>query len=215
MRMEQMNSLTKLLIAVVSLVTLFVSNAVLAQSSDQVVYLDPFSFWMLILGIAVMVLIVIGIAIYAFTNINDMRNNTALTNAQINAINANTNAMSQLTNVIANAISVNTAIAQREAEHRMNVENRYVDIYEKLVNNTIYYQDTLLNYYGQQLVTQDIRQLMSDRVKASVVQSTKPPTVESYQLQGEMFPPFPQPQGGGQIHSRGVPLRSSGLLINT
>jgi len=201
--MKQMNSLTKLLIAVVSLVTLFVSNAVLAQSSDQVVYLDPFSFWMLILGITIMVLVVVGMAIYAFTNINDMRNQTALTNAQINAINANTNAMSQLTNVIANAISVNTAITQREAEHRMNVENRYVDIYEKLVNNTIYYQDTLLNYYGQQLVTQDIRQLMSDRVKASVVQSAKPPTVESYQLQGEMFPPFPQPQGGGQTSTQG------------
>ena len=198
-----MNSLTKLLIAVVSLVTLFVSNAVLAQSGDQVVYMDPFSFWMLILGIAVLVLIVIGIAIYAFTNINDMRNNTALTNAQINAINANTNAMSQLTNVIANAIGVNTAMYQREVDHRMHVENRYIDIYEKLVNNTIYYQNTLLNYYGQQLVTQDIRQLMSDRVKASVVQSAKPPTVESYQLQGEMFPPFPQPQGGSQNPQQG------------
>jgi len=73
-----------------------------------------------------------------------------------------------------------------------------VNIYDKLVNNTIYYQDTLLNYYGQQLVTQDIRQLMSDRVRASVIQSTRPPTVESYQLQGEVFPPFPMPQGGSQ-----------------
>jgi len=201
--MKPMNSLTKLLIAVVSLVTLFVSNAVLAQSGDQVVYLDPFSFWMLILGITVMVLVVIGMAIYAFTNINDMRNQTALTNAQINAINANTNAMSQLTNVISNAIGVNTAMYQREVDHRMHVEDRYIDIYEKLVNNTIYYQDTLLNYYGQQLVTQDIRQLMSDRVKASVVQSAKPPTVESYQLQGEMFPPFPQPQQGSQTSTQG------------
>jgi len=201
--MKPMNSLTKLLIAVVSLVTLFVSNAVLAQSGDQVVYLDPFSFWMLVLGIVVMVLVVIGIAIYAFTNINDMRNQTALTNAQINAINANTNAMSQLTNVISNAIGVNTAMYQREVDHRMHVEDRYIDIYEKLVNNTIYYQDTLLNYYGQQLVTQDIRQLMSDKVKASVIQSAKPPTVESYQLQGEMFPPFPMPQGGGQNPQQG------------
>jgi len=201
--MKPTNPLTKLLVAVVSLVALFVSNAVFAQSGGQVVYLDPFSFWMLILGIAIMVLIVIGIAIYAFTNINDMRNQTALTNAQINAINANTNAMSQLTNVIANAISVNTAMYQREVEHRMNVEDRYIDIYDKLVNNTIYYQNTLLNYYGQQLVTQDIRQLMSDKVKASVVQSAKPPTVESYQLQGEVFPPFPMPQGGSQGSTQG------------
>jgi len=201
--MKPMNSLTKLLIAVVSLVTLFVSNAVLAQSSEEVTYLDPFTFWMLILGITVMVLVVIGMAIYAFTNINDMRNNTALTNAQINAINANTNAMSQLTSVIANAIGVNTAMYQREVDHRMHVEDRYIDIYEKLVNNTIYYQNTLLNYYGQQLVTQDIRQLMSDRVKASVVQSTKPPTVESYQLQGEMYPPFPTPQQGSQNPQQG------------
>jgi len=203
MRMKPVNSLTKLLITVVSLVTLFVSNAVFAQSGDQVVYLDPFSFWMLILGIVVMLVIVFFALVYLISNINDIRNSTALTNAQVNSTNASTNAFVQLVTALVNAIGVNTAIAQREAEHRMNVENRYLDIYDKLVNNTIYYQDTLLNYYGQQLVTQDIRQLMSDRVKASVVQSAKPPTVESYQLQGEMFPPFPQPQGGSQNPQQG------------
>jgi uncharacterized membrane protein YcjF (UPF0283 family) len=198
-----MNSLTKLLVTVVSLVTLFVSNAVFAQSSGEVVYIDPFSFWMLILGIVVMLVIVFFALVYIITNINDIRNQTALTNAQVNSTNASTNAFVQLVTALVNAIGVNTAITQREAEHRMNVENRYLDIYDKLVNNTIYYQDTLLNYYGQQLVTQDIRQLMSDRVKASVVQSAKPPTVESYQLQGEMFPPFPMPQGGGQTSTQG------------
>lgn len=203
MRMKPMNPLTKLLIAVVSLVTLFVSNAVFAQSGDQVIYIDPFSFWMLILGIVVMLVIVFFALVYLISNINDIRNSTALTNAQVNSTNASTNAFVQLVTALVNAIGVNTAITQREAEHRMNVENRYLDIYDKLVNNTIYYQDTLLNYYGQQLVTQDIRQLMSDRVKASVVQSAKPPTVESYQLQGEMFPPFPQPQGGGQTSTQG------------
>jgi len=201
--MKPMNSLTKLLVTVVSLVTLFVSNAVFAQSGDQVVYIDPFSFWMLLLGIIVMIVIVFFGIIYVISNINDMRNQTALTNAQVNSTNASTNAFVQLVTALVNAIGVNTAITQREAEHRMNLENRYVDIYDKLVNNTIYYQDTLLNYYGQQLVTQDIRQLMSDKVKASVVQSAKPPAVESYQLQGEMFPPFPQSQGGGQGSTQG------------
>ncbi len=196
--MKPVNSLTRLLITVLSLVTLFVSNAVFAQSSDQVIYLDPFSFWMLVLGIVVLVLVVVGISVYIFTNINDMRNNTALTNAQINSINTNTNAFAQLVTALVNAIGVNTAITQREAEHRMRIEDRYVDIYDKLVNNTIFFQNTLLNFYGQQLVTQDIRQLMSDRVKASVIQSTRPPTVESYQLQGEMFPPFPMPQNQQQ-----------------
>ena len=198
MPMKPMNSLTKLLVTLLSLVALFVSNAVFAQGGDQVVYIDPFSFWMLILGIVVMAGFILFVLIYVITNVNDMRNQTALTNAQINALNANTNAMTQLTNVIANAIGVNTTMYQREVEHRMHVEDRYIDIYDKLVNNTIYYQDTLLNYYGQQLVTQDIRQLMSDRVKASVVQSAKPPTVETYQLQGEMFPPFPMPQNQQQ-----------------
>ena len=195
--------LTTWLATLLSLVTLFVSNAVFAQSGDQVVYLDPFSFWMLILGIVVMLVIVFFALVYLISNINDIRNSTALTNAQVNSTNASTNAFVQLVTALVNAIGVNTAIAQREAEHRMNVENRYLDIYDKLVNNTIYYQDTLLNYYGQQLVTQDIRQLMSDKVKASVVQSAKPPTVESYQLQGEMFPPFPQPQGGSQNPQQG------------
>jgi uncharacterized membrane protein len=201
--MKPMNSLTKLLVTVLSLVTLFVSNAVFAQSGDQVIYIDPFSFWMLILGIIVMLVIVFFALVYLISNINDIRNSTALTNAQVNSTNASTNAFVQLVTALVNAIGVNTAITQREAEHRMNVENRYLDIYDKFVNNTIYYQDTLLNYYGQQLVTQDIRQLMSDRVKASVVQSAKPPTVETYQLQGEMFPPFPMPQGGGQGSTQG------------
>jgi len=198
MHMKPMNSLTKLLVTVLSLVTLFVSNAVFAQSSGEVIYIDPFSFWMLLLGIIVMIVIVFFGIIYVISNINDMRNQTALTNAQVNSTNASTNAFVQLVTALVNAIGVNTAITQREAEHRMNVEDRYVDIYDKLVNNTIYFQDTLLNYYGQQLVTQDIRQLMSDKVKASVVQSAKPPTVESYQLQGEMFPPFPMPQNQQQ-----------------
>jgi hypothetical protein len=158
---------------------------------------------MLVLGIVVMLVIVFFALVYLISNINDIRNSTALTNAQVNSTNASTNAFVQLVTALVNAIGVNTAITQREAEHRMNVENRYLDIYDKLVNNTIYYQDTLLNYYGQQLVTQDIRQLMSDRVKASVVQSAKPPTVESYQLQGEMFPPFPQPQQGSQNPQQG------------
>jgi uncharacterized membrane protein len=201
--MKPTDPLTKLLITVLSLVTLFVSNAVFAQSGDQVIYLDPFSFWMLVLGIVVMLVIVFFALVYLISNINDIRNSTALTNAQVNSTNASTNAFVQLVTALVNAIGVNTAITQREAEHRMNVENRYLDIYDKLVNNTIYYQDTLLNYYGQQLVTQDIRQLMSDRVKASVVQSAKPPTVESYQLQGEMFPPFPQPQQGSQNPQQG------------
>jgi len=196
--MKPVNSLAKLLITVVGLVTLFISNAVFAQSGGQVVYLDPFSFWVLVLGIVVLVLVVIGMSVYIFTNINDMRNNTALTNAQINSINTNTNAFAQLVTALINAIGVNTTIAQREAEHRMRIEDRYVDIYDKLVNNTIFFQNTLLNYYGQQLVTQDIRQLMSDRVRALVAQSARPPTVESYQLQGEVFPPLPMTQNQQQ-----------------
>ena len=201
--MKPTKPLTKLLIAVLSLVTLFVSNAVFAQSGGEVIYLDPFSFWMLILGIVVMLVIVFFALVYIISNISDIRNQTAVTNAQVNSTNASTNAFVQLVTALVNAIGVNTAITQREAEHRMNVEDRYLDIYDKLVNNTIYYQDTLLNFYGQQLVTQDIRQLMSDKVKASVIQSAKPPTVESYQLQGEMFPPFPQPQQGGQGSTQG------------
>jgi uncharacterized membrane protein len=201
--MKPINSLTKLLITVVSLVALFMSNAVFAQSGGQVVYIDPFSFWMLILGIVVMAGFILFVLIYVITNVNDMRNQNATTNAQIEAIHVNNNATAQLTAAVTNAININTTMYQREVDHRMHVEDRYLDIYEKLVNHTIYFQDTLLNLYAQQLVTQDIRQLMSDKVKASVIQSAKPPTVEAYQLQGEMFPPFPMPQGGSQNPQQG------------
>jgi len=192
--MRPINSLTRLLVTVISLLTLFVSNAVHAQSwIDGIVdlyYTDPFWFWVEILGILAIVFGVMAL----IGHINDMRNQNAVTNAQVEAIHVNNNATAQLTAAITNAINVNTTMYQREVDHRMHVEDRYVDLYERLVNHTIYFQDRLLDLYAMQLVNNDIRQLMSDRVKAAVIQNTNPPTIETYHVQTSTTNPLPQGQ---------------------
>ena len=198
----RINTLTRLLMTVISLLTLFVSNAVHAQSwIDGIVdlyYTDPFWFWVELLGIITLVLVVVFGVMALIGHLNDIRNQNAVTNAQVEGIHVNNNATAQLTTAITNAINVNTAMYQREVDHRINTENRYLDIYERLVNHTIWFQDALLNLYAQQLTTQDIRQLMSDKIKAAVIQNTNPPTIETYHVQTSTPGPLPQTQQGGQ-----------------
>ena len=186
------------LVVMLGLAVLLGSGVVHAESwIDGIVsfyYTDPFWFWIIVLGIVTMVLVIIFALTHLISNLNDIRNETALNNAQIEAIRANTNATAQLTTAITNAINVNTTMYQREVDHRMHIEDRYVDLYERLVNHTIYFQDRLLDLYAMQLVNNDVRQLMSDRVKATVVQSTNPPTIETYRVQMSTTGPLPQGQ---------------------
>ena len=211
----------KLAIAMSILAMLMIANPhiVFAQtttSNGYVIYIDPITAGLIILIIAV----VIALGVYMFMSINSTNNQTQLTQAQIMALNSQTNAMNQLVASTATALNVATALNAESARHTMDMDNkyfsliqqdtmhrhyiedRYTNIYNKQVDNNIYFLNTLLSLYGLQLINNDIRQLMSDRLKAALAQYAKPPEVEV--TTATPASPFPtQPQGSGQNQMTG------------
>jgi len=208
-------------IAVIALAMAMVDpHIVLAQSTSTsngyVLYIDPITAGIIILILAV----VIGLGVYIFMSINSTNNQTQLTQAQIMALNSQTNNMNQLVAATTTALNVATALnaettrhtmdldnkyfslIQQDTMHRHYMEDRYTNIYNKQVDNNIYFLNTLLSLYGLQLINNDIRQLMSDRLKAALAQYAKPPEVEVTTVTPAS--PFPtQPQGSGQNQMTG------------
>jgi len=89
------------------------------------------------------------------------------------------------------------SLIQQDTMHRHYTEDRYLNIYNKQVDNNIYFMNTLLSLYGLQLINNDIRQLMSDRLKATLAQYAKPPEVEVTTIAPASSPfPTPQPSQG-------------------
>jgi len=185
-------------------------------SNGYVIYIDPITAGIIILILAV----VIGLGVYIFMSINSTNNQTQLTQAQIMALNSQTNNMNQLVAATTTALNVATALnaettrhtmdmdnkyfslIQQDTMHRHYMEDRYTNIYNKQVDNNIYFLNTLLSLYGLQLINNDIRQLMSDRLKAALAQYAKPPEVEVTTVTPAS--PFPtQPQGSGQTQTTG------------
>jgi type II secretory pathway pseudopilin PulG len=206
----------KLAIAMSILAMLMVANPhiVFAQttptSNGYVIYIDPITAGLIILIMAV----VIALGVYIFMSINSTNNQTQLTQAQIMALNSQTNAMNQLVASTATALNVATALNAESARHTMDMDNkyfsliqqdtmhrhytedRYLNIYNKQVDNNIYFMNTLLSLYGLQLVNNDIRQLMSDRLKATLAQYAKPPEVEVTTITPTTPFPTQQPSQG-------------------
>jgi hypothetical protein len=207
----------KLAIVMSILAMLMVANPhiVFAQSTPTsngyVIYIDPITAGIIILILAV----VIALGVYIFMSINSTNNQTQLTQAQIQALNSQTNSMNQLVMATTTALNVATALnaestrhtmdmdnkyfslIQQDTMHRHYVEDRYINIYNKQVDNNIYFQDTLLSLYGLQLINNDIRQLMSDRLKATLAQYAKPPEVEVTTIAPTSTPfPTQQPSQG-------------------
>jgi type II secretory pathway component PulK len=143
------------------------------QGTGTVVY-DPFSLLFLLLVSAV----VIGLAVYFFVVLRDSSNQTAVTNAQVTALNSQTNNMNNLVQAMVTSLNVNTAIAERMAQHEMEMENKYYRLLEAQILNDIYFKNTLLELYAMQLTSQDIRQLMSDKLRVSALQSFKPSDID-------------------------------------
>jgi len=207
----------KLAIAMSILAMLMIANPhiVFAQSTatsnGYVIYIDPITAGLIILIITV----AIALGVYIFMAINSTNNQTQLNQAQIMALNSQTNAMNQLVAATTTALNVATALnaesarhtidmdnkyfslIQQDTMHRHYTEDRYLNIYNKQVDNNIYFMDTLLSLYGLQLVNSDIRQLMSDRLKATLAQYAKPPEVEVTTIAPASSPfPTQQPSQG-------------------
>jgi uncharacterized protein (UPF0333 family) len=117
---------------------------------------DPFSLVFLTLVVAV----VVGLAVYFFTAINDQRNRNAITDAEVNALNISSNTYANLAQAVINAINQQTANMTNLTQAIVTAININSTMYQAQVQNDIYFKNTLLELYGMQLTDRDIRQLM-------------------------------------------------------
>jgi len=120
---------------------------------------DPFSLLFLMFFAS----IVTGLAVYFFVVLRDSSNQTALINSQINALNSQVNNMNNMVQAIVTALNVNTAMYEREVQHRMEMDNRYLDLYRIQVDNDVYFKNTLLELYGLQLTNKDLMELLKQK----------------------------------------------------
>jgi uncharacterized protein (UPF0333 family) len=120
---------------------------------------DPFSLAFLTLVVAV----VVGLAVYFFTAINDQRNRNAITDAEVNALNISSNTYANLAQAVINAINQQTANMTNLTQAIVTAININSTMYQAQVQNDIYFKNTLLELYGMQLTDRDIRQLMLNR----------------------------------------------------
>ena len=138
------------------------------QATGSVIYIDPLSFMLIILGIGV----VFGLTMWWVQDRQNAYVQNALVNAQVNAINTQTSMMANLTQAMVNALNVNTAIYERVEQHMMDLDNRYLQLYQRQVDNDIYFKNTLLELYGLQLTNKDLMEMLKNRV-SNQNQSTK------------------------------------------
>ena len=165
--------MNKLILSVLGIMTMLAVPTYAQQDAGAVTY-DPFSLLFLLLVSAV----VIGLAVYFFVVLRDSSNQTAVINAQVTALNSQVNNMNNLVQATVTALNVNTAISERESQHMINMDDRYYRLFEAQVMNDIYFKNTLLELYAMQLTSQDIRQLLSDKLKATALQAVRTPDVE-------------------------------------
>ncbi len=167
-----MNRQVTLLLTILGIAS--ISTPVFAQQGTGVVTYDPFSLLFLLLIASV----VVGLAVYFFVILRDSSNQTATINAQINALNSQVNNMNNLVQATVTSLNVNTAVSERLAQHEVDMDNKYYRLFEMQVMNDIYFKNTLLELYAMQLTSQDIRQLMSDKLRATALQSFKTPDID-------------------------------------
>lgn len=154
--------------------------AMQTATATEIVY-DPFGLLFLLL----FAMAVVGLAVYIFVSIQDMKNSTRINDAEVSMLNAQTNSILAQTNNMNNlvqstvlALDVNSATYQQAMQTLLNQGERLLNIYQMQVQNDITFKNTLLELLGLQLVTQDIRQFMSDKLRAQLASQLKSPDVE-------------------------------------
>jgi hypothetical protein len=166
-------NLGRLLTMVVGIMAMVAMPAYAQQGTGTVVY-DPFSLLFLLLIASV----IVGLAVYFFVVLRDSSNQTAVINAQVSALNSQVNNMNNLVQATVTALNVNTAVSERLSQHEIEMDNKYYRLLEAQILNDIYFKNTLLELYAMQLTSQDIRQLMSDKLRVSALQSFKPSDID-------------------------------------
>ena len=135
-------------------------NMVMLQTSGITVFYDPMTMLLIILFAGV----TFGLLMWWIQDRQNASIQSALVNAQINALNTQTAMMANLTQAMVTAINTNTAIYERIEQHMMDLDNRYLQLYQRQVDNDIYFKNTLLELYGLQLTNKDLMELLKNRV---------------------------------------------------
>jgi len=130
-----------------------VGKMVLLQTT---VTYDPFSLLFLLL----IALGIVGLGVYLFTAIADLRNRNEVTDATVNALNVSTNTYANLAQAVINAINQQTVNMTNLTQAIVTAININSTMYQAQVQNDLNFKNTLLELYGMQLVDRDIRQLM-------------------------------------------------------
>ena len=117
---------------------------------------DPFSLLFLLL----IALGIVGLGVYLFTAIADLRNRNETTDATVNALNVSTNTYANLAQAVVNAINQQTINMTNLTQAIVTAINANTTIYQAQAQADINFKNTLLEYYGMQLTDRDIRQLM-------------------------------------------------------
>lgn len=165
--------MNKLILSVLGIMTMLAVPTYAQQGTGAITY-DPFSLLFLLLIASV----ITGLAVYFFVVLRDSSNQTAVVNAQVTTLNSQTNNMNNLIQATITSLNVNTAISERLSQHEMEMENKYYRLLQTQILNDIYFKNTLLELYAMQLTSQDIRQLLSDKLKATALQAVRTPDIE-------------------------------------
>ena len=154
-----------------------------------VIYLTPYDVIFLLIALIVGLGVPIGLFIWFMESRHRASVESAMVNAETTALYVQTGMMANQNMATVNAINVNTATYQQMAQAEIMNSNKLTDAmvtfmntvanaYAMSVQHNIDFENKLLHLVELQLGVQDIRQLMSDKVKASVVEGLKNPTVE-------------------------------------
>ena len=155
------------------------------QVSGYVIYVDPLTFMLILLGIA----LVAGIVIWVLIENRNTAISENLSNAIVNSINVQTGIMANTSQAVVNALNTNTTTYQQVAQAEVQNYTKLVDAMVNYLNiiastyqmeavHTMNFEDRVLNLLALQAGVQDIRQLQSDKLKASALQAVRTPDVE-------------------------------------
>ena len=191
--MTNMNSLTwkKILVAILSILA-FVPSAFAQESGGAVIYIDPLTFILILIAIAV-AFILIAYLTGVFQNANIQNQYASVYQATSQA---QTTMMNSLNQAVVTNLSMQTGVMLEEARHRMNmddrwfnlmaqqqsfmqyIENRYVNAYERQVNAEIDFLNKVYDLLAMQLAFRDIEDINKDKLRAMAIHSAKPYEIE-------------------------------------
>jgi len=184
-----MNSLTwkKVLVAILSILA-FVPSAFAQESGGAVIYIDPLTFILILIAIAV-AFILIAYLTGVFQNANIQNQYASVYQATSQA---QTTMMNSLNQAVVTNLSMQTGVMLEEARHRMNmddrwfnllaqqqsfmqyIENRYVNAYERQVNAEIDFLNKVYDLLAMQTAFRDIEDINKDKLRAMAIHSAKP-----------------------------------------